>query len=122
MSATRILLVDDHVLVRAGIRALVEAIDGMRIVGEASNGREAVALAKEHAPDLVIMDVSMKELNGIDATEAILANAPATRGPSLRSVTTVHSMCTAMPLWMPWSWSVRIISSPVRSPTCARRG
>ena len=79
MSATRILLVDDHVLVRAGIRALVEAIDGMRIVGEASNGREAVALAKEHAPDLVIMDVSMKELNGIDATEAILANAPATR-------------------------------------------
>lgn len=79
MIATRIVLVDDHVLVRAGIRALIEAMDGMRIVGEASNGREAVALAREHAPDLVIMDVSMRELNGIDATEAIMAAAPKTR-------------------------------------------
>ena len=79
MNPTRILLVDDHVLVRAGIRALVESIEGMRIVGEASNGREAVALTKEHAPDLVIMDVSMKELNGIEATEAIMASAPGTR-------------------------------------------
>ena len=79
MNATRILLVDDHVLVRAGIRALIEAMDGMTIVGEASNGREAVALSREHAPDIVIMDVSMKELNGIEATEAIVANAPATR-------------------------------------------
>ena len=52
---TRILLVDDHVLVRAGIRALVEAIEGTHIVAEASHGREAVALAREHAPDVVVM-------------------------------------------------------------------
>jgi DNA-binding NarL/FixJ family response regulator len=79
MTPTRILLVDDHVLVRAGIRALIESMDGMRIVAEASNGREAVAMAREHSPDLIIMDVSMKELNGIDATESIMASAPATR-------------------------------------------
>jgi DNA-binding NarL/FixJ family response regulator len=79
MRPTRILLVDDHVLVRAGIRALVEVIEGVQIVGEASNGREAVALAKEHLPDIVIMDVSMKELNGIEATEAIMAAVPSAR-------------------------------------------
>lgn len=76
MSPIRILLADDHALVRAGIRALVEALDNARIVGEASNGREAVAFAREHAPDLVVMDISMRELNGIEATEAIVAHAP----------------------------------------------
>jgi DNA-binding NarL/FixJ family response regulator len=79
MTPTRILLVDDHVLVRAGIRALIESMDGVSIVGEASNGREAVSFAREQSPDLIIMDVSMKELNGIEATEAIMAHAPATR-------------------------------------------
>jgi DNA-binding NarL/FixJ family response regulator len=75
----RILLVDDHTLVRAGIRALVEAIDGTQIVGEAANGREAVALCRQHSPELVIMDISMKEMNGIEATEVILATCPHTR-------------------------------------------
>lgn len=74
--SVRILLVDDHVLVRAGIRALVEAIEGATIVAEASDGREALALAREHAPDIVIMDISMRELNGIEATEAIIAEMP----------------------------------------------
>ena len=72
----RILLVDDHVLVRAGIRALVEGIEGAVIVAEASHGREALALARELAPDIVIMDISMRELNGIEATEALLAEMP----------------------------------------------
>jgi DNA-binding NarL/FixJ family response regulator len=76
---TRVLLADDHVLVRAGIRALVEAIDGMQIVAEASHGREAVALAREHAPDIVIMDISMKELNGIEATQAIASSMPSVK-------------------------------------------
>jgi DNA-binding NarL/FixJ family response regulator len=75
----RVMLVDVHVLVRAGIRALLEAMPGALIVGEASNGREALALAREHAPDLVIMDISMPELNGIEATEAIVAAVPGTR-------------------------------------------
>jgi DNA-binding NarL/FixJ family response regulator len=76
MPMVRILLVDDHVLVRAGIRALLEAIEGASIVAEASNGREALTLAREHSPDIVIMDISMKELNGIEATEALVGEMP----------------------------------------------
>jgi DNA-binding NarL/FixJ family response regulator len=79
MVPIRVLLADDHTLVRAGIRALVEAVDGAQIVAEAATGREAVALAREHAPDLVVMDISMKEVNGIEATEAIVADAPQRR-------------------------------------------
>ena len=76
MNRLRILLVDDHTLVRAGIRALVETIEGTQIVAEAANGLEAIALAREHRPDLVIMDISMTVLNGIEATEAIVVAAP----------------------------------------------
>ena len=79
MNRVRILLVDDHTLVRAGIRALVEAIEGTQIVAEAANGLEAIALAREHRPDLVIMDISMTVLNGIEATEGILVAAPGAR-------------------------------------------
>lgn len=79
MIPMRILLADDHTLVRAGIRALIEAIEGATIVAEASNGREAVALAKAHAPDVVVMDISMTELNGIEATAQIKAEVPRSR-------------------------------------------
>ena len=79
MNPIRILLADDHTLVRAGIRALVEGIEGSQIVAEAANGREAIALAKAHLPDLVIMDISMKELNGIEATEGIVAETPSAK-------------------------------------------
>jgi len=79
MSAIRVLLADDHNLVRAGIRALVEGIEGITIVAEADNGREAVALAKVHRPELVVMDISMRELNGIEATAQIRAELPQTR-------------------------------------------
>jgi DNA-binding NarL/FixJ family response regulator len=79
VSSIRVLLADDHALVLAGIRVLVEELGGIRIVAEASNGRDAVALTKQHKPDLVIMDISMKELNGIEATAQIKAEAPSTR-------------------------------------------
>jgi DNA-binding NarL/FixJ family response regulator len=79
VSAIRTLLVDDHTLVRAGLRALLRDIEGVTIVAEADNGREAVALAKELSPDLAIMDISMKELNGIEATAQIRAVSPGTR-------------------------------------------
>lgn len=79
MSALRVLLVDDHVLVRAGIRSLLEEMPGTIVVAEADNGREAVALARTNRPDLVVMDISMKELNGIDATAQILAEVPSAR-------------------------------------------
>ena len=79
MSLIRVLLADDHALVLAGIRALVVDLGDTQIVAEASNGREAVALAKHHKPDLVIMDISMKELNGIEATAQIIAEVPSTK-------------------------------------------
>lgn len=79
MKSVRVLLADDHTLVRAGIRALLEAIEGARIVAEAADGREAVALARTHQPDIVIMDISMKEMNGIEATARITAEVPAAR-------------------------------------------
>ncbi len=79
MSNIRVLLADDHALVLAGIRALVEELGGTQIVAEANNGREAVALAKQHKPDLVIMDISMHELNGIEATEQIMSEVPSTK-------------------------------------------
>lgn len=78
MKSIRVALVDDHTLVLAGIRSLLEGFEGVTIVGEAHNGREAVALAKEMAPNLVLMDISMKELNGIEATAQIRADMPET--------------------------------------------
>ena len=79
MSSVRILLADDHNLVRAGIRALLGEIDGATIVAEADNGRDALALAKQHEPDLAILDISMRELNGIEALARIKSEGLRTR-------------------------------------------
>jgi DNA-binding NarL/FixJ family response regulator len=79
VSAIRTLLADDHTLVRAGLRALLRDIAGVTIVAEADNGRHAVRLASELTPDLAIMDISMKELNGIEAAAQMKAQSPATR-------------------------------------------
>jgi DNA-binding NarL/FixJ family response regulator len=79
VSAIRTLLADDHALVRAGIRALLRDIADVTIVAEADNGRDAVRLAIELTPDLAIMDISMKELNGIEAAAQMKAQSPGTR-------------------------------------------
>jgi len=79
MGSIRILLADDHVLVRAGIRALAQNIDGVEIVGEAVDGRHALALIKTHEPDLVLMDISMAGLNGLEATARIAKEFPEVR-------------------------------------------
>jgi DNA-binding NarL/FixJ family response regulator len=79
MELIRVLLADDHALVLAGIRALIEELGNTEIVAEASNGRDAVTLTKQHKPDLVIMDISMKELNGIDATAQIRTEVPSAK-------------------------------------------
>jgi len=75
----RVLLADDHELFRAGIRSLMQAFDGIEIVAEASNGREAVSLCKAHRPDVVLMDIVMPQLNGLDATARLAAISPETR-------------------------------------------
>lgn len=74
----RILIADDHQLLRQGVRALLESEDDMTVVDEASNGRDVVTKAEALAPDIVLMDIGMPELNGIDATRKIceLARAP----------------------------------------------
>jgi DNA-binding NarL/FixJ family response regulator len=75
----KILLADDHALVRQGFRMILEAQPDMEIVGQAGNGREAVDLAAKLHPDIVIMDVAMPDLNGIEATRRIMESAPRTR-------------------------------------------
>jgi two-component system response regulator NreC len=79
MKRIRILLVDDHAVVRHGFRMILEAQPDMEIAGEAGNGREAVRLAEELKPDIVVMDVAMPELNGIEATRRLGASLPHTR-------------------------------------------
>jgi DNA-binding NarL/FixJ family response regulator len=75
----RILLADDHSLVRQGFRMILEAQADMEIVGQAGNGREAVELSAKLHPDLVIMDVAMPDLNGIEATRRIMETSPRAR-------------------------------------------
>jgi DNA-binding NarL/FixJ family response regulator len=75
----KILLADDHALVRQGFRMILEAQPDMQIVGQAGNGREAVEQAEKLRPDIVIMDVTMPELNGIEATRRLLELSPRTR-------------------------------------------
>ena len=71
MKAITVLLADDHNLVRAGLRALLLNYDGVRVVGEASDGRMAVELVERHNPDIALMDLSMPDMNGIEATRRI---------------------------------------------------
>jgi len=75
----RILLADDHTLVRAGIRALVEKLQAVKVVAEAKDGREAVRMVKEHKPNLILMDVAMPGLNGLEATARISKEFPGAR-------------------------------------------
>lgn len=75
----RVLLAEDHELVRSGIRALLEASGEVQVVGEADNGRQAIDLARELQPDLVLMDLAMSGLNGIDATRQLATLAPDVR-------------------------------------------
>jgi DNA-binding NarL/FixJ family response regulator len=76
MNPIRILLADDHTVVRKGLRLLLESHPGFSVVADAANGREAVALAGEHHPDVVVMDIAMPTLNGIEAARQILARQP----------------------------------------------
>jgi len=70
----RVLLADDHGVLREGLRALLEQQPDMQVVAEAANGRDAVRLTLELAPDVVVMDIGMPDLNGIDATRQIVAD------------------------------------------------
>jgi DNA-binding NarL/FixJ family response regulator len=75
----RVLLADDHHLLRSGMRALLESYDDVLVVAEAATGWEVIEQAREHAPDLVLMDISMPELNGLDAMAELKQRMPEVR-------------------------------------------
>ena len=79
MSPIRILIVEDHALVRAGMKALLQKIEGIEVVGDMGDGLEAVKSVQMDAPDLVLMDIAMPGLNGLDATARIVKDSPTTR-------------------------------------------
>lgn len=78
MKPTRILLADDHTVVRKGLRLLLESEPEFIVIADAADGRAAVALAEQHSPDVVVMDVAMPTLNGIEAARQITAKLPHT--------------------------------------------
>ncbi len=75
----RVVLADDHVLIRAGLRALLHSLPNIQVVGEASDGREAVDVVGKIRPDVVIMDIAMSNLNGLEATSRITRQCPGVR-------------------------------------------
>jgi DNA-binding NarL/FixJ family response regulator len=79
LEPVNVLLADDHTLVRAGIRALVEQLPTVKVVGEAKDGREALRLVKERKPDLILMDIAMPGLNGLEATARLSKEFPDVR-------------------------------------------
>ena len=79
MKRIGVLLVDDHTVVRQGLRALIQSEQDIEVIGEAENGRQAVTLARKTPPDVVVMDVAMPLLNGLEATRQILKSLPSTK-------------------------------------------
>ncbi len=74
-----IILVDDHKIIRDGLRSLLEKEKDMAVVAEAKNGRDAVKISRKHVPDIIVMDINMPDLNGVDAAELILTENPGIR-------------------------------------------
>jgi len=75
----RVLLVDDHAMVREGMHMLLDTQDDLEVIGEASSGREAVEMVRRHSPDIVVMDITMPGMGGIEATRTIAKMGPNTR-------------------------------------------
>jgi DNA-binding NarL/FixJ family response regulator len=79
MKKIRVVLADDHTVVRQGLRALLSAEPDIEVVGEAQTGREAIQMAAKHRPDVIVMDIAMPLLNGLQATRQLIAELPGTR-------------------------------------------
>jgi len=79
MRSIRVLIVDDHTLVRDGIRALLGLTAGIEVVGEATNGKEALEMVRQHVPDVVLMDLAMPVMGGLEATRRIRKEFPGTK-------------------------------------------
>jgi DNA-binding NarL/FixJ family response regulator len=92
----RVLIVDDHSIVRDGLAGLIERERGMKVVGVASTGEEAVSVAQRLKPDLIIMDLVLPSLNGIDATQRIISEFPRTRIIALSACHTLEQVCRVL--------------------------
>lgn len=75
-AAKRVVLIDDHTLVRAGLRALIDDVDGFAVVGEGSDGEQALALVQEQHADVLIMDITMQRVSGLDALQSVRTELP----------------------------------------------
>ena len=75
----KVILADDHNIMRAGLKSLLESANDIEVVAEAENGRDTVSLARQLEPDVVIMDVAMPDMNGVDATRKLAQLAPNVR-------------------------------------------
>lgn len=93
--AIRVLLADDHAIVRQGLKTLLDK-EGFDVVGEASDGQQAVKLVKEHMPDVAVLDLSMPLLNGLDAAREILKSSPRTKPMLLTMHTEDHYVLEAL--------------------------
>jgi DNA-binding NarL/FixJ family response regulator len=96
MTPIRVLIADDHALVRAGLRALAVSLKDVQVVGEAADGRQALALVKEHRPDVVLMDFSMPGLNGLEAAMRIGKDYPEVRVLMLSAHSNEEYVCQAL--------------------------
>jgi DNA-binding NarL/FixJ family response regulator len=79
MSPIRVMLADDHALVRAGLRALLQSLDGVQVVAEVGGGHEALQAVSKHQPDVVLMDIAMPGMNGLEAAERMMKQWPSVR-------------------------------------------
>jgi len=92
----RVLLADDHGLVRDGLARLLGSVSDIEVVGAASNGEEAIVLAEEHRPDVILMDLRMPDIDGSEATRRLLQNDPATQVVILTSFSERDEILTAL--------------------------
>ncbi len=92
----RVLIVDDHQVVRKGLRGYLETYPDIQVVAEAENGVQAVALTREHVPDVILMDLLMPEMGGVEAIEQIMVFSPATHIIVLTSYTEDEYLFSAM--------------------------
>lgn len=92
----RVLLADDHAIVRGGLRALIDAMPDAVVVAEAGHGHEALAAAREHRPDVALLDIAMPQLNGIETARRIVQELPATRVVMLSMHTSAQYVTAAV--------------------------
>lgn len=96
LARTRLLIVDDHEIFRKGLRSLVESSSDLEICGEAANGVEAVEAARKLTPDVIVMDISMPYMNGLDATKQIRKEVPRSRVLVLSQHDSSHMLTAAI--------------------------